>query len=244
MGNDIKIKANINRNLRVAGNSIDLSGVTINGNAYILTDKIIFDDDTKILGKLVYDKETKVINIEKATIEKTVVKEYKNTNNNVISKPNFFRTTFYNFIISVTSSFIVLVVLFHILPSSKEKLNKLELKLNPIVKYIVIGLCVLIIIPFILLIMLLSGILRPLGFIILFIYIISIYLSNLLVYYLVGNVINTKLIKNNNTYLSIIIGVIVVKLIKLIPAIGGLITMLSLFMGLGLIFNYVKPKTK
>ena len=59
---------------------------------------------------------------------------------------------------------------------------------------------------------------------------------------IVGNAITTKLLKNNNYYLAIACGILIVKIIKLIPIIGGLVGALVLFYGMGLVFKYISSR--
>ena len=43
-GANVTIKANIARDLRIGANNINISGITINGDAYLYADNIIFDN--------------------------------------------------------------------------------------------------------------------------------------------------------------------------------------------------------
>ena len=51
-----------------------------------------------------------------------------------------------------------------------------------------------------------------------------------------------KVFKKENTYLALIIGIILVKLIRLIPILKTLVGAFALFYGLGLIYNYFKAR--
>ena len=236
-GNTVTIKTNIGRNLRAGGSSVDLRGVTVNGNAYLAADKIILDENTIINGNLAYYKDSKTTGLEEATIIGET-KILKSKEVNVSSYES--KSKAYEFIFSVISAFITLSVLFYVLPNSKKNLDKLDLSFGSIAKTSCVGLVVLIVAPFIIFFTMITGFLTPLSLIALAFYIIAIYLSSLLVYYIVGKTINEKLIHNKSTYLSLIIGIVLVKLIKLIPVAGWYIGVIILFYGLGLIFNYLK----
>lgn len=233
-GNTVKIKTNINRDLRVGGTKVDISGITIKGDAYIEAEQIILDEETTIEGKLTYPEESNIIGLDKAKVEKIETTKYEKI---VIEYTIMDRVR--NFIISTLASIVTLIALFYIIPSSKEKLDNTELTPENIIKKIGIGLLALIAVPFIALISMFTGVLTPLALITLVVYIIGIYLSSLLIYYIVGKEITKKLNKENK-YLAIIIGVISVKIIRYIPVIGGIVGALSLFYGLGLIFKFVK----
>ena len=238
-GNSVIINADIARDLRYAGSSINLSGITVNGDAYIYAEEIILDANTIIVGKLTYSEDSNITGLDVASIGSVEVKEYEDIN----IEFNIYDSV-WSFIISVVSSFIVMITLFYLMPNVKEKLNKVELKADSIIKMMLLGLILLIIIPIVSLIALFTGILTPLALIVLSIYAISIYLSSLLVYYIVGNIISNKVFKKDNVYLALICGIILVKLIKLIPFIGGIVGTIVLFYGMGLIYKFIYKKGK
>ncbi len=234
-GSIVTINTNIGRDLRVGASSVDLSGATILGDAYVTADVITLNETTNITGKLLYPDNARVTGLSSAkigSIEKFAEDaKYTYTMKDKIT----------DFVVSSIAAFIVLVVLFYLIPNSKDKLEKFELNFGNIAKTSGIGLLFLIVVPLVSVIAMFTGILVPLSLITLAIYIISIYLSLLLVCYIVGNVINSKVFNNNNKYLSIILGIIIVKLLVLIPYIGGLLGFISLIFGLGLICKFIKP---
>lgn len=232
-GSIMKIKANINGDLRAGGSSIDLSGITIKGDAYLAVDQITVDSDTVIEGKLTYPEESTVNNLDQAKIGstetyQTVKVEVKYDVMDVVR----------NFFIGTASAFLTLTILFFVIPSAQEKLDQEEIKVQEVLKRLGIGLVSLISTPIIAIIGLITVLLIPASLITLVLYVIAIYLSSLLTYYIVGKEINKKLNKENK-YLAIIIGILVVKLIKLVPYIGGIVGFLSLIYGMGLITKFV-----
>ena len=229
----LKVSTNIGRDLRVGAASVDISGIEIGGDVYIDAAQIILDENTVIKGKLTYEETAQVTGLEKAKIES--IETYKNESIEIEINPT---TLIYNFVISAIAAYITMLLILLIIPKTKEKLEKVKLSAGEIVKTTAIGLALLIGVPIVSLIALFTGFLTPVALITIVIYIISIYLSTIVVAYIVGNVINTKLIKNENIYLSLAIGIIVVKLVQLIPSLGGLVTAIALFYGLGLIFKY------
>lgn len=238
-GNSIRISTDITRDLRVGGTKVDLRGITIGGDAYIEAEEIILDEETVIEGKLTYPEESTITGLNTAKIGSVETTKYEKIviEYNLIDRVR-------NFIISSASAFIVMVVLFKLIPKTKEKLDNTELTFENIAKKIGIGLVTLIVVPIVALIALFTGILSPLALITLTVYIISIYLSSLLVYYIVGKVFTEKVFKKDNLCLALASGIILVKIIKYIPIIGGLISVLSLFYGLGLIFKFITSKNK
>ena len=213
---------------------VDLSGITIGRDAYIDAEEIILNEDTVILGVLSYTEDAKVKGLNLASvgsIEKRAIPQ--------VNVKIDVRDTIYSLIIGIIGSFIVMLVLFYLLPNTKEKLNNIKLDFIDILKTSGIGLLVLICTPLICIIALFTGVLVPLSIITICIYVISIYLSKILVSYIIGNLINTKLFKNDNTYLGLAIGIVLIRFLILIPVIDGYITFITMIYGLGLIYKYI-----
>lgn len=240
-GESIKIKSDVERDLRAAGESIDISGITIGGDAYVFFEDITMDEDTKIEGKLIYPENSEITGLKDADIGSTkVIKSDKKED----EEENSLAESVYDFIFSTLAAFVVMVVLLYLIPKAKEKLDNIELNASSIVKTSVKGIGVLILVPIIALIGLFTRILLPLSLIAIVVYIISIYLSSIVVAYIVGNILDEKFIKQENVYISALVGIVVLKLVELVPVIGGLVTAISLFYGLGLIFTFIKSKEK
>ena len=238
-GSSIKIDTDIGRDLNAGAIKIDISGITINGDAHLDSDELIMDENTIIIGKLSYLEKTKVTGLDKVkygSVETRKVKEVDVKVNRMDS--------IYDFIISLIGAYIVMAVLFYIVPKSREKLDKVELKFGDIAKTTGIGLVVLCIVPLICLIAMFTGFLTPIALITVCLYVIAIYLGTLLSSYIVGSLINTKLFKNNNPYLSLLVGILVVRLIILIPVIGFWIGAIMLLHGLGLVYKYITASRK
>ena len=106
------------------------------------------------------------------------------------------------------------------------------------------GFLVLIVTPVALIMSLCTVVLIPMALIFLAIYIISIYASTLVASYVVGRRILKDCFKTDNVYLSIIFGVVLTKLICLVPVIGGLIAFILILYGLGIIFSYTASLRK
>lgn len=241
-GNTIVINTNVKRDLRVGGESVDLRGINIGGDAIIYANKIILDKDTIISGKFTYQSNTNVVGLKSANIGKIKVIESDD-----IENEDSIGDILFNFISSVSAGFIVVAALFFLLPNIKDKLNKLELDVSDIIKNIGIGLVVLIVVPIISLIALFSGVLAPISLIVIALYIIFIYIASLIVSYIVGRLLISKTLNKDNTYLALLGGIIIVKLIKLIPVIGGIVSVVVLLYGMGLIYKYIisiKKKSK
>lgn len=230
----VVIKSNMARDLRVGASSVDLSDITIEGNAYVMADEIIMNEKTNIKGKLSYLDDAVVTGLNSATIGSVEV------NKNVDVEYNYtMKERIIDFLFSVVSSYIVMLLLFYFIPKTKDKLNEFELSFGNIAKTSGIGLLVLILVPLLSIVGFVTLFLMPVSFIALAVYAISIYLSFLLIYYVVGNVITNKVFNKDNIHIALLIGIVLVKLVCLVPYIGGLIGFISLLFGLGLIYKFI-----
>ena len=237
-GNNVRIKGTIGRNLNVGASTVNLSGAKINGDAYILADMIVLDEKTVIEGKLTYSDDTSISGLDKATISSVKTKNFKTekvVTYNVMD-------SIYVFLLSAIAAFIVMMVLFYIIPRSKEKLDDLKYDGSTIFKTLVIGLAVLFFTPIVALFALITGFLIPLSLIVLAVYLVSIYLATLLSSYVVGNLITTKLIKKDNIYLALVIGILLIKVLILLPFLGVFVGIIALLYGLGLIFDFIASR--
>ena len=93
-GNDIVIKSNIAGCLRLGGNIVDLRGITISKDAYVLANEIILDKDTIINGKFSYPEDANVKGLKAASIGS--VKTIKGSK---MVKKNEFKDIIFNFVV-------------------------------------------------------------------------------------------------------------------------------------------------
>ena len=240
VGSSIKINVNVGRDLRASCSSLDISGITINGNAYLDVTELIMDENTTITGKLSYVVGTKVIGKEKATIGEFEEKEDSDFGKVEIN----FGTTITAQLMSAAAAIVVAIALFYMIPSVKKRLDDEELSVGRIGSSIGKGFGCLVVIPIVSVVAAITGVLTPVGLIVLALYVIGIYLASVLSGYIIGRVIMTNLFKNDNEYLSIIVGILLIRLLGLVPVISGIVTMLCLLYGMGLLYNLVKKQNK
>lgn len=238
-GNQIEIKTNLPRDLRAGGSTIDISGITISGDAYLAAERIILDENTVINGTLTYYDDSKIIGLEEATIGDVIIKKVDK-----VEIEYGLKERIYAFFVSVIAAFLTMLCLLYFIPKTKDKLAKLDLSFGNIAKTACIGFLILVVIPLTSLFALFTGFLTPLAIIVLAIYFISIYLASLFVSYIVGNVITNKVFKKDDMYLALAIGIVLIKLLKLIPILGGYIHAVVLFYGLGIIYDFIKNSKK
>ena len=85
--------------------------------------------------------------------------------------------------------------------------------------------------------MLMSIIGVPLAIIGFIMYGIMIYLTNVFVGYLLGDVLIRKVFNKTdvNNYLAILLGIVIIELLKVVPFVGALVSIITLCLGLGII---------
>lgn len=238
-GNVVNINSDITRDLRCGASTVYLNNVTIGGDVYIDAEAIVIGENTVITGKLSYLKDTRVEGLDNANIGSVETREVSEVINEYELVDRIKDTVF-----SAIAGIITLIVLFYLIPNTKEKLDNLELSFGNIAKNSCIGLALLIVVPILSIIAMVTRILLPLSIISLLIYCVGIYLSFLLVSYIIGNVLMKKVFNNDNQYLAIIFGVVVIKAISYIPYINGLVMFISLVYGLSLLYKYIISNKK
>ena len=236
-GANVTVKTKNVRELRIVANSINISGVTVSGDAYLLADNIALDENTVITGKLTYSEDANVIGLDLARVGEIVKTEKVEIN---VKKSLF--SDVKDIIFSICAGIIIMLILFYIIPKFKDNLDNVELKVEPILKLVCIGFLILILVPMIFLMTVFTNILTPFALILGCVYGISIYLGTLLSAYVIGNILTTKVLNKDNKYLALAIGMILVKLVKLIPGVGGFIGVICLLYGMGLITTWIKKR--
>ena len=235
LGNQINISnTTIGNNVALSGSVIKLNNITINGNLEIDASEIIIEQNVTITGTIRYNETAKTQNIENVSSKET--KTYKVE---TISKKEKIINEIKDVSISIIALIVTTIFIYIIFPKSTKLIDK-KITKKEIGLRISKGLVILIITPIIGFLLLISTIAYPLGIITLLLYGILIYLSIIIPSILIGDYVITKLIKKEeNIYLSIILGIIIVKVISLIPFIGTVLYFLTMLYGIGQIYELI-----
>ncbi len=239
-GATVTLNGNIGRNLFVAADRLVLENVTINGDVNVSASSITFGDNVLVNGTFKYNEDANLNNMEKASISTILTYEIENDLKDV----NKF-AAYQDFLLSVVGLILLGVVLYALCPSAFEKLKEKTNNYTFVegLKDSAAGLLTLIGYPIFMLILLFTVICIPISIIGLILYGIAIYMTTLFVGYLVGDLLFRKAMgKEVSGFYSIIIGVLIVKILKLIPFIGGFISFIVLCLGLGLIVKLLFSK--
>ena len=236
-GNSINLNGNIQRNINIYASTVTIKkGTTINGNITIEASNIKVEDGTSIKGTLKYNEDAKNDISDNSSIGKTTTYE--------IAKDKGFNTS--EILSSILNMVVVFLSITIIIPKTLDKTNEIyEKKNSNYIKNIGIGFLILICVPLISLILLASNIGVYLGLIIAGLYAIAIYLSFIISGYILGNLILVKLMKlNTNKYLSGIIGIILLKILMVIPVLSTIICLIAITLGLATIWNLLQKDEK
>ena len=229
----ITLNGNLERNINISAAKVIIeNGTMINGNINIDTSEIIIKDNVKIEGTLKYNNTAKETISKNAQIAKT--QTYKTTDNNQVNKTEILQS-----ILNIVVVFLCITIL---IPQTIDKTEKIYNNKNTkYIKNVGIGFLLLICIPLISILLLVSNIGIYLGLIIAGLYLIALYISFIISGFILGNLLLKKLMNlNTNKYLSGIIGIILLKLLMLIPVFGTILGLIALTLGLSTIWNLVQ----
>ena len=238
-GSNIIINSNIEKNAFIAGSIVTLKDTTIKGNINLACEQLIIEGVVSINGTLKINDNAKIDNESNLMID---TKELYNSKDelNSISVSNIF----VDLLISIAGLLIVGFIINGVFPNVYDKVLK-DITVKNELKNVLMGLIALIVMPIISIILFCTIVGMLFGFIVLFIYILMLMIALLYGSVVLGNLILTKLFKtNDNSYLSISIGVIIIKLISLIPTLGGTIYFLILLYGIGKSIELFKNRVK
>ncbi len=206
---------------------------TINQNDdYYQGEPIKITDDSNIKGDLNYSY-NKNLNIDKSLIAGAI-------NFNKKDIENDWQKNIWNFIIAVFSALVVGLVFISI---SKKEMTIIQEKANSRYgKSLLIGLGILFLTPIVSIILMMTIIGIPLGFIMLILWFITLYFAQIMISLGLGKQIRERLFKakKKNIMADLIIGITVLYLLFSIPIFGGVITFFSTLLGLGIIWRYKK----
>lgn len=235
VGQKINLAGKLERHVDVVGTKITMkSGTTVYGDVNLDANNIVVEDNVTIHGTLSYNENanatisdnTMITDIEKlATVE-----ESNGIDANAVLS-------------SIVNLVIVFLVISILLPQTIEKTNNLYKKpsFGLYVRNIGAGILILICIPLIAMLLLLSNIGIALGLILAALYVIALYLAYIYSGFLVGEILLIKVLKLKvNKYLSGIIGIIILKLLTLIPILGTIIGFLAITLGLTTLWLLIK----
>lgn len=237
-GVDIEISGKIGRNVSIYGTNIKIKGAEIEGNVKIYGTNLNVDKDTVINGNLSYPSDA-VANVNKEAIKGKVIKT------EAISQEESLVTV----MMGKFWSFMSLILVFAVLSLAASKLfvrvqkeyDKFDF--NKGLETFTKGLIFVIVLPIIIFILFLMSIGIPLSLILLALYFIIMYLSNVFAGYLLGYKVWQKFFdKDINMLVVGIFGLAILFVLNLIPGINMIVSVISMMIGIGVIYDVILKK--
>lgn len=237
-GSDVQISGTFERNVSIYAGKVTVKNAKIKGNLKIYSDSINITKNSSVEGTLYYPENSKYKVSEDVTINKTEKTPAIQTED----EENYFAT-----LSAKIWSFLGLALIFAAMtlffPNMFDRINEKyeKLEVSEAVEAFTKGLVVLILVPVISLLLFLTMIGIPLGIVLLIVYGLSLYLTTIFTAYLIGYKIWQKVFnKEAHILLFGLIGLFVILILQLIPGVKALVTIISILVGLGLIFDSLR----
>lgn len=218
--------------LYIAGNNVVIDGI-VNGNLDIRGKNIIIGENACVYGDIKIKSENEPI------ITGSVA--WKDIDYETINYKSYFEQSnigIFSKVMNIVSSVIVAVIMFIMAKSYFLKLNS---EVNTYIgKYILIGVALFIGIPISIVILTLSIVGFPISLILIGIYLSIIYLAPMYS----GIIVGKKLLRNNNEYIQVIVGVLLIKVMLMLPYVKTIVDFLCCIFMMGSLFIFIKRYIK
>ena len=235
-GSSITINNDITGNAFIAGDIVTLNSAVINGDLNISANKLIIDDSAIINGNLNYNSDLKIEHEDLLTVTN------KYSYNNV--KDYNYKEGTASWLLGIAMFLVLAYVINLVFPIIYKKVNE-TIDSKSEILYSAYAFLGLILIPIISILIVFTMIGIELSILMMLTYVILLMLSMVVTSMVVGKRLLAKFFKiTDNAYLSITVGVVVLKLISIIPAIGWLVYFIGFLYGLGKIFKLIIDNRK
>ncbi len=206
------------------GDTIIING-KVNGDVNVTCDELIIADNGDITGDIeVYSPKDPIVNSNVTMDDIQYTKIENSTSENELKAFVGFGT-----IISILASLIIGLLLYSLF--KKFFINSDDLLIKEPLPIVLGGMASFILAPIVSLLLFLTVIALPLGVISLIMYFIVVYLSPVIM----GIILGRLILKNKNPYLQLLIGILVIRILTLLPIIGGFVWVVSGMITQGLI---------
>ena len=238
-GADIELNGKVGRNISIYASSVSLKGSTIEGNVKISANTVNIDKDTIINGDLYYPSDAEV-NIDKKSVKGEIIKTDA-INENDDSFVTLMMGKFWSFMSLILIFAVISLAASKIFTNIQDEYSKFDF--NKGLETFTKGLLFVILVPIIIFILLLMSIGIPLALILLAFYFIIMYLSVIFTGYLIGYKLWQRFFNNDINMLVVgIFGLAILFVLNLIPGINFIVSLLSLIIGIGIIYDVIIKK--
>lgn len=238
-GADIELNGKVGRNISIYASSVSLKGSTIEGNVKISANTVNIDKDTIINGDLYYPSDAEV-NIDKKSVKGEIIKTDA-INENDDSFVTLMMGKFWSFMSLILIFAVISLAASKIFTNIQDEYSKFDF--NKGLETFTKGLLFVILVPIIIFILFLMSIGIPLALILLAFYFIIMYLSVIFTGYLIGYKLWQRFFNNDINMLVVgIFGLAILFVLNLIPGINFIVSLLSLIIGIGIIYDVIIKK--
>ena len=240
-GNNLSLKSESEYGF-LFGNNVVFAGSTVRdlyiaGNLNLTAGDIIIRGNVEVSGKFIYNDNAQVQglqNIVAGDVETFHVEE--------ANQAAILLARVYGKIMSITALFLAIVIISFFCPrlhKTIEDADTVDRFGNTLVK----GLGVFLAFPLAAALAFLTHLAAPLGIVAILLYLVLVYLSQSFAGLWIGHMIIEKLFKSKaHLLVEALVGIVTLGALALIPYVGAFTGFLGMILGLGLMFNYVKPR--
>jgi hypothetical protein len=241
-GQTILISGPVGRDVGIAGADITVAS-SIGGDAHLAGSNLSVSSLAKIDGNLDYYVDTNsTVSIADQSVVGLSTKHFTEVKPPVDTAKTSRKVSGGFWFYSLISGIVLALVLLYISPSFT--LNSAHtLAKNPLITFLV-GLAVLIVTPIAFIVLLMTVVGVPLAFIVLLLYIIGLMTSLVYSSLALGRWLFAHINYQGSDYLALIAGMVVFRLVCIIPFLGWFIGLIMLCLGLGAYFQNFLPPAK
>lgn len=239
-GSDVSINSNIGRNVQVFASTFRIgNNAVINGDINVLAGNISIADGAVINGTVTY-YDTATANIP-SYVKTNIIKDTRADNDELKTNPSL-TSKIQDRIFWSIANFVLFALTLLIAPGLFKKISDANRSgsVGTYLKSLGFGFLLLFFVPLLAIILIVTLIGMPFGFISLLLYVLLIIYSTVFVGYLIGDTIFKD--KMNN-YLKGLIGIVIIEVLKIIPVIGGIVSFATVSISLGLLVVAILKKS-
>ena len=233
----LNVFANITGSLSAVAANVELKDIEIAGNLNLTADNIKITGKVKVNGAFTYNDNANIQGLENLSASRTETFHVEE-----INQATIVLTRIYSKVMSVAALFLAMAIISFFCPKLHDKVKRID-SVDRFGNVLVKGLGVFIAFPLAAILAFLTYVAAPLGIIAILLYIVLIYISQGFAGLWLGHIIAEKLIKTKvHVLLEVLFGIVILGILALIPYVGTLTGFVGMFLGLGLIFDQIRPR--
>ncbi len=233
----VTVDADLKGDFSASADVVVLNNVKIDGDVDLAVSRLLINGDTvKIGGTLIVNADAEIVNsasnFEYSEIERYEVVHYDLAPAAIVTVKT----------ISIVGLFVAMLIILLVFPRVDKKVAK-EISGTQMLVDMLIGFCMLVLIPVVCAILLITIIAAPAAILLLAVYIIMVYIAQGFSGLWLGKLIVERIFGwEGHKLFETLLGIVILGFASLAPIVGGWIGFFSLLLGLGLIVQSVRNK--